>query len=279
MIYFLILLIFILSITIWLKIEPYCIKIKDITLKYSNLPKEFDGFSLIFLSDIHTYSWGLYEEKLKKKLNQVKESDICVICGDLAYEKEIAQNIPRLLNSAKVKGNTYIVFGNTEYKEHNDSNVLSKIYENSGYILLNNKSHKIEKNNEYINLVGIDDPVSFHDDIKKAFEGVEKDSFKIFLTHCPSMTIDAIDHNVNLVLAGHTHGGQVKLLFYTIYTHMNKNKFLNHGFWSAKKLGKKIEKKLENFNLIISNGLGTSVLKIRFLARPEIYRITLKKEK
>ena len=226
--------------------EPYCIEIKDIELKYKNLPKSFDGFSILFLSDIHTSKWGLFERKLSEKLSQVKECHICAITGDLAYREDATGNIPRLLSYAKVVGDTYIVFGNTEYKLHNDPEKLCDIYKGFGYVVLRNENRKIEKNNEYVSIIGVDDPINLLEDLPKAFFGVDLDSFKILLSHCPSMGVEAVDYKPNLVLAGHTHGGQVKLPFFTVYTHMNKHKFFNLGLWSGERLGKVINKKVEN---------------------------------
>lgn len=278
-IFYLCLLLIVVVPVVWLLTEPYLIKIKDINLVYNNLPKEFDDFSILFLSDIHTAKWGFLEEIFSEKLATVAESDICILGGDLAYRESVTENIPRLLASAKIKGETYAVFGNTEYKEHNNPENLKKIYRNYGYKILENDFCTVEKNNAQIVIAGVDDPINDRDDIVKTFENCSKDLFKILVSHCPSVSIDALDYGVNLVLAGHTHGGQVKLPFFTVYTHMKKNKFLNRGIWYGEKLGKKIKKNIDNFYLIISNGIGTSRLWIRFMAPPEIYRITLKSKK
>lgn len=267
-----------LIITLWLFIEPFCIKRRNIELYYDNLPEEFDGFSILHLSDIHTSKWGKFEELLCKNISKFQESDICCITGDLAYTHNVASNIQKILSNGKIKDNTYIVFGNTEYKPHNDNMVFEKQYTEFGYKILRNSSVQIKGQNSYISLVGLDDPINHLDDVEEAFKNVDEKSFKIMMTHCPSTTIDALDYGVNLVLAGHTHGGQVKLPFFMAYTHMNKNKFLNIGFWSAKKISKKINRQIDNFNLVISNGLGTSVLRIRMFAPPEIYRIVLRKK-
>ncbi len=262
---------------VWLFTEPFAIEIKDIELKFKNLPPAFDGFSILFLSDIHTSKWGHFEKCLSDKLSSVKESDICVITGDMAYTEKVAGNIPRLLSYAKVLGGTYIVFGNTEYKVHNNPENLYKIYTDFGYKVLRNSSVKLEKADDYINIIGVDDPINFLEDLEKAFEGVDENSFKILLSHCPSMGVEAIDYKPNLVLAGHTHGGQVRLPFFVVYTHMNKHKFFNLGIWSGERLGAVLKKKIEDYYTIISNGIGTSVLYIRFRSRPQIYRIVLKK--
>ncbi|MBQ7256260.1 MAG: metallophosphoesterase [Abditibacteriota bacterium] len=262
---------------VWLFVEPYCIEIKNLELKFENLPKAFEGFSILFLSDIHTSKWGCFEKCLSEKLSLVKECDICVITGDLAYNEKATGNIPRLLSYSKIKGDTYVVLGNTEYKIHNNPEKLCEIYKGFGYVVLRNESTRIEREGEYISVIGVDDPINFLEDLPKAFKGVDENSFKILLSHCPSMGVEAVDYKVNLVLAGHTHGGQVKLPFFTVYTHMNRHKFFNLGLWNGEKLGKVINKKIENFWTVISNGLGTSVFRIRFKALPQIYRIVLKK--
>jgi len=262
---------------VWLFTEPYCIEIINLELKFENLPKSFEDFSILFLSDIHTSKWGFFERRLSEKLSLVEECDICAITGDLAYNDKATGNIPRLLSYSKIKGDTYIVFGNTEYKLHNDPEKLCEIYKGFGYVVLRNESRRIERESEFISVIGVDDPINFLEDLPKAFEGVDENSFKILLSHCPSMGVEAVDYKVNLVLAGHTHGGQVKLPFFTVYTHMNRHKFFNLGLWSGEKLGKVINKNIDNFWTVISNGLGTSVLRIRFRARPQIYRIVLKK--
>ena len=275
---FVIIILFIILITIWLLWEPYCFEIINLELKYKNLPFDFNDYSILFLSDIHTSKWGYYEKKLCVKLQEVKNSDICILGGDLAYRKEVASNMVKILNSANINGEVYTVFGNTEYKPHNDPNELEKIYKEFGFKVLRNENILLEKGNSFISLIGSDDPIDFMDDMAKAYENVPLESFKILVSHCPSVAIDSLDYNTNLVLAGHTHGGQVKLPFFNVYTHMNKNKFLNRGIWSSKRLGKALKRKIENFNLVVSNGLGTSQLWIRMFARPQIFRIVLKKD-
>lgn len=260
---------------IWLLSEPYFIQIKNIKLTYSNLPKEFEGFSVLFLSDIHTAKWGFLEELLSEKLASVPECDICVLGGDLAFTENAAENIPKLLSNAKIKGDTYAVFGNTEYKPHNNPENLKKIYRKFGYKILENEFCEIEKEHDRIIIGGADDPINQRDDLKKTFENCPKDLFRILVSHCPSVAPESLDYGVNLVLAGHTHGGQVKLPFCTVYTHMIKNKFLNRGIWYGKKLEKKLKRKADNFYLIVSNGIGTSKLWIRFMAPPQIIRIKL----
>ena len=264
--------------TVWLLTEPYCIKIKNIELTYSSLPSAFDGFSVLFLADIHTAKWGFFEKCLCNKLKETRESDICVLGGDLAYTESVTENIPKILENAKIRGGVYAVFGNTEYKSHNRSQKLAEIYRSFGYTVLRNENCEIRKGDDFISLIGLDDPINMLDDTEEAFAGIREGGFRILLSHCPSMAADGLDYGVNLTLAGHTHGGQVKLPFCTVYTHMNKNKFLNTGIWSAGRIGKKLKRKVEDFNLIITNGLGTSKLWIRFCAPPQIYRITLRKK-
>ena len=262
----------------WLLWEPYCIAVREKELKYDSLPEEFNGFSVLFMSDIHTSKWGFMEKKLCGKLETVPKCDICILGGDLAYRAEVTENIPKILSHAKIGGDVFCVPGNTEYKPHNDPEELFGIYSGFGYNVLRNSNVALRRNGKKIIVAGADDPINFMEDIPKTFSGTEKEDFKILVSHCPSVAPDVFDFGVNLVLAGHTHGGQVKLPFFTVYTHMNRNKYLNKGIWDGEKLGRKLGKKLRDFYLVISNGIGCSQLWIRFNARPEIYRITLKKK-
>lgn len=263
---------------IYMHIEPYLFKTIKLNLEYDNLPKSFNGFKILFLSDLHTSKYGLLEKRVAKILSNLEETDICIISGDLTYTNKATSDLKRVLDNIKVKGNTYITFGNSEYKSHVNTEELIKNYTDFGYNILNNTSCKINIDQDTISLVGVDDPINENSNIDKAFKDVNPDTFKIFISHCPSLVPDALKYSINLALTGHTHGGQVRLPIINImYTHMLKNKFLNDGIWTAKKLSNKLKISLENFNLIISRGIGTSKLWIRFRCKPEIYIIELTK--
>jgi predicted MPP superfamily phosphohydrolase len=247
--------------------EPNNLQIERQIITIENLPKTFDGARVVHLTDFHSYWFGSRE---KRVLEILKELNPCFlfITGDFI------DPITKLMTDKELK--SVKVFWQKLAEQHQDDRVFAvlgnhdtkrvgKYLEEKGIRVLDNENQKIVLNNQYIYLVGVDDPWTGRDNLIKAMEGVDKDKPKILLAHSPDIINQASKLKVDLVLAGHTHGGQVNIPFV-------------EPFWIPSKYDGKYASglfKIDQTWLYVNRGVGTSILPIRFNCPPEIALIKL----
>ncbi len=272
--------------------EPNNLKIEKITVKINNLPTSFENVKIVQLSDFHCKKFGKKEEKTLQMIEPL-DPDFIFITGDIVDRNTQDIDSCKMLWQTlgeKYPNKVYAIFGNHDFENY-QSSYLEQSLNESGIILLNNKNQELEKNGDKIELIGVVDPgvaynrvekkyglfhffytkevIDYLDDLPIAFEGVNNDEVKIVLSHSPDI-IEDINSNetADLILVGHTHGGQIKIPFL-------------RAFWSpTKDHGKYISGlfKINNFYLYVNRGIGVSFLPIRFNSDPEITLIELKKE-
>ncbi len=203
--------------------KPAFVKKMNISLK--ELPEIFNGFKIVQISDLHIGQL-MTKSTLEKIVNQVNDlkPDIVAITGDLVDGsiKILANEISPLKN-LKAKNGVYFVTGNHEYY----SGVENWIYEieKLGINVLSNENFEITKGKaeDKFYIVGVNDHEAkrfgdkYAPDFNKAFSGIEKDKIKILLAHQPVVMKEAAEYNTDLVLAGHTHGGQIWPFNYLVY--------------------------------------------------------------
>lgn len=262
-------------------------KVRKETLYFDDLPPAFDGFTITQLSDIHSGSFT-NEKGVRKGIEIVNEqkSDVILFTGDLVNNQasEMDPWIP-LFSQLKAAYGKFSVLGNHDYgdymrwesKEDKRANLvrLKKVHSEIGFRLLLDEAIKIEKNNENIVLIGVENwgKGGFHKygDLKKATVKVPDESFKILMSHDPShweaVTLDHHQH-VHLTLSGHTHGAQFGIELF--------------GWkWSPIKYIYKQWAGLyeeDGKYLYVNRGFGFLGLKGRVGMWPEITVITLKKK-
>lgn len=275
-------LIFILSITSILLYSRYIgtsgIFINEYKIVNKNLSNDFYGFKIVHITDIH-YGRTINKKELNdlvEKINLVKP-DIVVLTGDLIdkgsdmTDKDI-KIISKAFSKIDATIGKYAIKGNHDYK-YKKWDIL---IENSGFINLNDKYELIYGNeNDYILLSGmstniygkknIEDKVKIYEDFINNSE--IKPNYSILLMHEPDF-IDSFNYNnYNLVLAGHSHNGQVRLPFIGAIVKPNYGRKYYDNYY-----------KLNNTDLYVSSGLGVSEVNFRLFNRPtfNLYRLTNK---
>ncbi len=240
------------------------LKVNQFNLFFPALPKSFNGYKILFFSDFHFDSNPTIANKLSILISDL-EYDLVLSAGDfkaahMPYYQELKQLFDTGFSTLK-ETQRFAVAGN-----HDNAKVAS-ILEGT-FEFLYNRSVKIIKDNEHIQLIGIDDCHFFQaDDIDLAFKEVNKDEFSILLSHSPEIYQDAEKLGTDLTLSGHTHGGQICLPGgIPIMGNVKKNRSIIKQHWKYRKM--------KGFT---TNGVGTSLLPIRFNCPPEVCLITLRR--
>ena len=245
--------------------EQFRLRVREIELEFPNLPPAFDGYTILHLSDLHITQLGLLERRLMELIS-AREVDTCLITGDVTSEPRASDIFRRVCSAIKHKDPIFTALGNSEHKPWLDTRMITEALSFEGNQILINSSAILRRGDDQITLVGVDDAYTDHADVDAAFAGVDPKGFIIFLTHCPSQAPKGIEKGADLILAGHTHGGQVRFPFIgMLWTHMRSNKNLNDGLYHLPQ------------PLFVNRGVGTSKLHIRFLCPPEIAYITLRR--
>lgn len=274
MILIIIILIFLLTILYAYFIGTKGLIVKEYKITNSNLPNNFHGLKVVHLSDIH-YNTTIKEKELNnvvEKINFIKP-DIVVITGDLLDDYPISDNdiktIQNSLNSIKANLGKYIISGNHDKPIETFNSIISE----TDFINMDDKSELIYFNEETpIVISGISSTIEDNITIIEKEAGItsyistlESDYYSILLMHEPDYTDNLNLDNYDLILSGHSHNGQVRLPFIgAIYTPLGSKKYYNNHY------------SINNTELYISSGLGTSSLKLRLFNKPSInfYRIT-----
>jgi predicted MPP superfamily phosphohydrolase len=184
------------------------VQVRHNYIQSSALPRTFEGFTVLQLSDLHV---DMNEGAMHRVATLVKETsyDICVLTGDYRGEafgpfQTTLAGVARIRSA--IKGSVYGVLGN-----HDTIRLLPGL-ERLGIRMLVNESEAIERSDQRIHLVGVDDAHFYRmDNIEKATVGIPPDEFSILISHTPEIYRQAAYADFNVLISGHTHGGQICL--------------------------------------------------------------------
>lgn len=237
-------------------IEPNLLFVKNYHLKSNKLA----GLKIVFLSDIHAAIND--ENRLERivKIANAQNADLVFLGGDFINGHKQSSSLSVEIIAQKLAGlkNEYGIFsvlGNHDW--YLDGKKVRKELEKVGIVVLENENQTININGQDLTIAGIADDATRNPDPIKTFAG-SSDSV-ILLTHSPD-TFPDIDYQFELALAGHTHGGQIVIPFLGAP--------ISNSFYGQDYLYGLIEQ--NNKKMIVTKGLGTSVLPLRFFCSPEI---------
>ena len=239
---------------------------KETSIINSNLPESFYGLKIVQISDIH-YNITTNKKDLKIIVNEINKlkPDIVVLSGDLfdkniKYNKKDFEDLTKILSSIDYNIGKYAIKGEQDLSIKNWENVIT----NSNFIDINDKYELIYSNGiEPILLVGISSNYEknhIKDTIKNIYTNLNTNyKFSILALHEPDFINDIDYSKFNIILAGHSHNGQINIPF---IGGILKNKYSKIYYEEFYELG--------NTKLYISSGIGTSKYKFRFLNKPSI---------
>ena len=241
------------------------IEIRHYQIESSSLGEVLGGLKVAHLSDLHLKSIGLKENKILEILSGEKP-ELIFITGDLIRFEGPYEPVMSFLRKLKPPYGIYGVLGNTEYSNENGSCILCheersrKLKEKQNPVFLRNSSFPLKINGKTLNILGVDDPVNKKSNIKTALKGMNSEAPSILLAHSPEIFEEASELGIDLLLCGHTHGGQIFVTKYLrkIFPLEASLEFLEGFFQKGKML------------MYVSRGLGTSFLPFRFGVKPEI---------
>ena len=257
----------------WLYWTNTNITISHIEIKNKKIPSDFDEFKIAQVSDLHNYNW---DEKLIKKIKK-EAPDIIAITGDLVDSSKTDFDAAlQFIEKANKIAPIYYVTGNHEAWLKNYS-VLKDKLEKSNVNMMDDRSLFIEKNNNRIQIIGVQDPdfaergnignIDGEIVLIKISEILDQDYFNIVLSHRPEYFGEYVNAGADLVLAGHAHGGQIRIPFVGGLIAPNQG-FLpkyTEGIYSEK-----------NTDMVVSRGLANSIIAIRINNTPELVIINLR---
>lgn len=236
--------------------------IKSYTIVLKDLPREFEGYTILHLTDLHAKRYGDKQVKLLEIINRQK-FDMVAMTGDFIDKQN--PDLEPTLDLIQGLGSKPIFFvpGNHEWRHAFSTKPLLREY---GVKVLDNKNFKISRGDSHIWLVGTDDPYLQKDRLEEALSEINDSQPRILLAHAPNIFKKAALHNIGLVLVGHTHGGQVRLPLIGAIIAPGQGFFPEYDYGQFT---------MGSTNMIINGGLGESLLPLRFCSRPEIVIVKL----
>ncbi|MEP7341882.1 MAG: metallophosphoesterase [Acidobacteriota bacterium] len=252
-------------------IEPRQVEITHQRITLPKLPREFDGFRMVQLSDIH-HSPFLSEAEIAAAVHQANSlhADMVVLTGDyVSYSREYIAGCARALGQLRAPHGVFAVLGNHDHWM--DGAGVAAALTAQGIRVLDNESLQIERAASRIRLVGIDDLTTGHDDLVKALTGTQTDEMRILLSHNPRVIREAARAGIDLVLSGHTHGGQINWRLLTGRNDRKTDRWLRRP---SRRLTRG-HAQLGGTQLYVNRGLGTVVVPLRYGCPPEITLLEL----
>ena len=260
---------------VWTAWGNAALELNTYTISSRGLPDAFDGYRIAQVSDLHNAEFGDRNQRLLEMLREA-EPDMIAITGDLIDSRKTNIAVALAFAEEAVRiAPCYYVSGNhearvPEYRE------LKAGLEAAGVTVLDDARVEIEISGKSITIIGVNDPSFLADyltsdaavmDRKLSELSSEDAGFAILLSHRPELFDTYVAHDMDLILTGHAHGGQFRLPLIGGLIAPNQGLFPKYddGLYSE-----------GNTNMIVSRGLGNSIIPFRFNNRPEVVLIELK---
>lgn len=246
-------------------IEPNKLVIKEYKIENKLLPDSFDGLKIVHFSDVH-YGSTVDFKYLKKIINLINKQnpDIIFFTGDLldkgtTLTNKEKENIKNELNKLKSTLGNFIVNGNHDIKH---LETFKEITNNNFTLLENEEKLLYYKESTPISIVGLSDA----SETKVNYDVLTKENnlFRFVLAHEPDEYKKIKEYSFNILLSGHSHNGQIRIPFVgAVYTPIGSKTYYDDYY------------NLDNKEIYISNGIGTSTINLRFNSTPSInlYRL------
>jgi uncharacterized protein len=255
------------SIFPYLYLERLSVAVRRYRVPIRALPASFEGFTILHLSDLHDKEFGSGGEALINLLKP-ESFDLVALTGDLVTGDTplLTPALDLIAGIGRISDRpVYSVSGNHDWRLERGEEFNGRLRE-VGVRVLSNGFAAIERGKDRLWIIGVDDPITRRDRLDQALSGTDNNAPRLLLAHSPHPYPQAVQRGLDLMLSGHTHGGQIRI------------PILGAPFVPAMGLFPRYDYGLYNSGpttMIVSGGLGESMLPIRFNIRPEVSLITL----
>jgi uncharacterized protein len=240
-------------------IEPRWLEVPRFQVPIAGLPEELEGYTIAHITDLHLRRMGLIHDTILDVLRE-QRPDLLVLTGDIVEDMDgldVVERFGRLLVEQLGPGRIVATLGNWEHLTGGLPEAVGAVYERLGIPLLVNAHRLLARG---IVVIGVDDQTRGKPDIAAAIEGLPRAAARILLTHSPALfdRWPGLASPFDIGLAGHTHGGQIRLFSRAPVLPSGSGRFVA-GFYDA-----------PGGRVYVSRGIGTSMLPVRFMCRPEL---------
>jgi predicted MPP superfamily phosphohydrolase len=242
--------------------EPFMLTIERRPIFLRRLPRTLDGLRIVQLSDLHHGPLTTVAQ-LRRAVDTANslEPDIIALTGDyISHERRYAAPCAEVVGRLRARCGIYAVLGNHDH--WTDAALITDLFRAEGIKVLINEGMRFEKDGAAFWLAGVNDTMVGLEDISLALAGASDDEMKLLLAHNPIILRRAARAGIDLVLSGHTHGGQVALRPERS-AGRTRRRVLNglgrHG----------------DTQIYVTRGLGTVILPIRYGCPPEVSLLEL----
>ncbi len=239
--------------------EPHDIEVVRKELPIRKLPSRLDGLTAVQISDLHLQGDGDTHGDMVKQIKALDPAAV-FFTGDLINEQAATRDALEIFRDLTAPLGTWAVLGNSDHSS-GAAETLPVDLKAAGVHFLTNANAELEAG---LWMVGVDDPTSYLVEMAPALEGIPSGAPRILLAHSPDVVDQMDGARFDLVLAGHTHGGQINLPWI-------------NGAWLLDGASRRYVQGLFDVNgspMYVNRGIGTAKLPVRIGARPEITHFT-----
>ncbi|MGP4042372.1 metallophosphoesterase [Gracilibacillus sp. D59] len=242
-------------------------KVEELTITTSKLGTN-QSFTVLQLTDLHNKQFGNHNEQLLHEIEQL-DADVIVITGDLIDRKtdDLKNTFEFVEKLTAINNSVYFVSGNHEWENPLQESFFQGLTA-KGIEIIDNQNRFMEIGEIPFQLIGVGDPSTEHDNLDHAMEGLNKDYVTFLLSHAPDLSRTSYPDPIDLILSGHTHGGQIR------FPLIGAIAAPGQGFFP--KFDKGLFELKERQQLYIDSGLGTSVIDVRMFNQSQMTLITVK---
>lgn len=252
------------------------IQITRYEIKSSRIEEKLTGLCIVQISDLHNAMYGHKQEKLIRKV-KAQKPDCIVITGDFIDSNHTdTHKAMDFIDGAVELAPVYYVTGNHEAWSRDSYEEIKKQMQEAGVHLMDGKAEKFMYGDETIQLIGIQDP-SFDEGVlytgtKQVVDTeleqlhYDRNRYTILLSHRPELFEEYVSHDIDLVFSGHAHGGQFRIPFIggVIAPDQGLMPKYSAGVFQTNKT-----------QMVVSRGLGNSMIPVRIFNRPELVVVKL----
>lgn len=260
--------------TVWTIWENLTVGTTYYHIESERIPRAFDGYKIAVVSDLHNAEFGKENSQIIKIIEKAKP-DMIAITGDFVDSKRLDIDVAITLVQKLMKiAPCYYVTGNHEAWIGQRFSELERKLLDEKVEVLRDRVIQLEKDQQSIQIAGVDDPDFADRDrsiqssvlLSKIKDLKLSDEYCVLLSHRPELFDTYVSEHVDMVLSGHAHGGQFRLPFVGGIIAPNQGLFPKYDAGIYTK---------EQTTMIVSRGIGNSVIPVRFNNRPEVVMIEL----